>query len=63
LCNTGTFYGVPATVVDAFGNPGSLSIALPTALLGQAIVAQAITLEPAFCLGLSDPLALTIHAP
>lgn len=63
LCGTGTFYGVPAAVVDAMGFPGSASFALPPSMVGQGFVTQGIALDTGMCLRLSDPLAVTIHAP
>jgi hypothetical protein len=63
LCGTGTFYGVPATVVDAMGFPGSVSFQLPASMIGQGFVTQGIALDTGFCLRLTDPLAVTIHAP
>lgn len=63
LCGTGTFYGVGALVVDAMGFPGTTSFALPPATVGLGFVAQGISLENGFCLRLTDPLAVTVHAP
>lgn len=63
LCGTGTFYGVPATVIDAMGFPGSVSFSLPASTIGLGFVAQGISLESGLCLRLTDPLAVTIHAP
>jgi hypothetical protein len=63
LCDTGTFYGVPGIVVDAMGFPGSVSFQLPASMIGQGLVVQGISLETGLCLRLTDPLAVTIHAP
>ncbi len=63
LCGTGTFYGVPGIVVDAMGFPGSVSFQLPASMIGQGLVVQGISLETGLCLKLTDPLAVTIHAP
>jgi hypothetical protein len=45
------------------GFPGSVSFQLPANMLGQGLVVQGISLENGFCLRLTDPLAVTIHAP
>ena len=50
-------------LVDAMGFPGSVSFQLPANMLGQGLVVQGISLENGFCLRLTDPLAVTIHAP
>jgi hypothetical protein len=63
LCGTGTFYGVPAILADAMGLPGSVSFPLPANMIGQGLVTQGIALDTGFCLRLTDPLAVTIHAP
>jgi hypothetical protein len=63
LCSTGTFYGLPGILVDAMGFPGSVSFQLPANTLGMGLVVQGISLESGFCLRLTDPLAVTIHAP
>jgi hypothetical protein len=63
LCGTGTIYGLSGILVDAMGFPGSVSFQLPANMLGQGLVVQGISLENGFCLRLTDPLAVTIHAP
>lgn len=63
LCSTGTFYGLPGILVDAMGFPGSVSFQLPANTLGMGLVVQGVSLENGFCLRLTDPLAVTIHAP
>ena len=63
LCGTGTFYGVPGIVVDAMGFPGSVSFQLPASMIGQGLVVQGIALDTGMCLRLTDPFAVTIHAP
>ncbi|MEO6598160.1 MAG: hypothetical protein ABIP94_25735 [Planctomycetota bacterium] len=63
LCGTGTFYGLPAIVVDAMGFPGTSSFHLVPSMVGQGFVAQGIAFDSGFCLRLTDPLAVTIHAP
>jgi hypothetical protein len=63
LCSTGTFYGVPAIVADAMGNPGAIEFLLPASMAGLGFVAQGVSFDFAACVQLTDPLALTIHAP
>lgn len=64
LCGAGTAYAVPPTViVDAMGFPGTTMFSLPAAMVGQGFVVQGISLEAGFCLNLSDPMAVTVHAP
>jgi hypothetical protein len=63
LCGTGTIYGLSGIVVDAMGLPGSVSFQLPASMIGQGLVAQGIALDTGMCLRLTDPLAVTIHAP
>lgn len=64
LCGTGTLYGTPATaIVDAPGFPGTTTFNLPTTMVGQGFVVQGISLETGPCLRLTDPLAVTVHAP
>jgi hypothetical protein len=43
--------------------PGSVSFQLPASMIGQGLVAQGIALDTGMCLRLTDPLAVTIHAP
>jgi hypothetical protein len=45
------------------GFPGSVSFQLPASMIGQGLVVQGISLETGLCLRLTDPLAVTIHAP
>jgi hypothetical protein len=63
LCGTGTSYGVPATVIEAMGTPGTASFQLPTSMIGQGFVTPGIALDAGMCLRLTDPLAVTIHGP
>ncbi|MCU0867311.1 MAG: hypothetical protein MUC36_26305, partial [Planctomycetes bacterium] len=63
LCGKGTFYGLPGILVDAMGLPGSASFQLPASMIGQGLVVQGIALDTGMCLRLTDPLAVTIHAP
>ncbi len=62
-CGSGTLCGVPAKIMVAVtGNPGSVTFDVPHGLDGFGFVIQGIALDPALCLRLSDPLAVTVHA-
>jgi hypothetical protein len=64
LCNTGTLYGVPSTIlVDSMGFPGTTSFALPPEIAGAGFVVQGLSLESGTCLRLTDPMAVTVHTP
>lgn len=64
LCSAGTAYAFPPTVlVDAMGFPGTTSFQLPPTMAGQGFLVQGISLDAGFCLRLTDPMAVTIHAP
>jgi hypothetical protein len=63
LCSTGTLNGTPAILANAVGSPATISFPLPTWLAGMGLVVQGVAVEPAACLALSDPLAITVHAP
>jgi hypothetical protein len=64
LCDPGTVYALPTILFDAHGNPGTTSFTLPSNMVGQGFVVQGITFQFAGgCLRISDPLAVTVHAP
>ncbi|MBX3465147.1 MAG: hypothetical protein KF830_18415 [Planctomycetes bacterium] len=64
FCDWGTVYAPPTILFDANGNPGTTAFVLPASMVGQGFVVQGIALQLAgFCLRVSDPLAVTVHAP
>lgn len=63
LCSTGSIYGMGGVLVDAMGPTAGLTFTLPTAMAGLGFVMQGWALDTGLCLQLTDPLAVTVHAP
>lgn len=64
FCDTGTAYPVGGFLVEAHGTPGHTTLLMPLDMANQGFCCQGVSLGLAtLCLNLTDPLAVTIHAP
>jgi hypothetical protein len=63
VCNPGSLFAFPDLFLDAPGDPATACIPIPNdpALVGALVTVQGMALDAAFCLNLTDGMAVILQ--